>query len=96
MAQSTKERLVYHVVPNSSGERWVVSQENAEFRMARQRGEIFEGTSWAPWVMATYHPSALLRIPDETAREEARRQFLADLGKVLGPGMNARAKNSAG
>ena len=32
MAQSTKERLVYHVVPNSSGERWVVSQENAEFR----------------------------------------------------------------
>ena len=54
----------------------------AEFRMARQRGEIFEGTSWAPWVMATYHPSALLRIPDETAKEEARRQFLADLGKV--------------
>jgi hypothetical protein len=32
MAQSTKERLVYHVVPNSSAERWVVSQENAEFR----------------------------------------------------------------
>jgi DNA polymerase len=32
--------------------------------------------------MATYHPSALLRIPDEAAREEARRQFLADLGKV--------------
>ena len=30
--QATKERLVYHVVPNSSGERWVVSQENAEFR----------------------------------------------------------------
>ena len=32
MAQATKERAVYHVVPNSSGERWVVSQENAEFR----------------------------------------------------------------
>ena len=32
MAQATKERVVYHVVPNSSGERWVVSQENAEFR----------------------------------------------------------------
>lgn len=54
----------------------------AEFRMTRQRGEIFEGTSWAPWVMATYHPSALLRIPDEAAREEARRQFLTDLSKV--------------
>ena len=55
----------------------------AEFRMTRQRGEIFEGTSWAPWVMATYHPSALLRIPDETAKEEARRHFLADLAKVV-------------
>jgi len=32
MAQVTKERVVYHVVPNSSGERWVVSQENAAFR----------------------------------------------------------------
>jgi hypothetical protein len=26
------ERAVYHVVPNASAERWVVSQENAEFR----------------------------------------------------------------
>jgi Uncharacterized protein conserved in bacteria (DUF2188) len=32
MAQATKDRVVYHVVPNSSGERWVVSQERAEFR----------------------------------------------------------------
>lgn len=54
----------------------------AEFRMTRQRGEVFENTSWAPWLMATYHPSALLRIPDEVAKEEARRQFLADLSKA--------------
>jgi len=32
MARQEKERTVYHVVPNASGERWVVSQENAEFR----------------------------------------------------------------
>ena len=35
MAQATKEateRVVYHVVPNASAERWVVSQENAELR----------------------------------------------------------------
>lgn len=32
MAQTTKTRVVYHVVPNSSAEKWVVSQENAEFR----------------------------------------------------------------
>jgi hypothetical protein len=33
MAQSkNNEREVYHVVPNSSGEAWVVSQENSDFK----------------------------------------------------------------
>ena len=32
MPQAKNGREVYHVVPNSSGEKWVVSQENAEFR----------------------------------------------------------------
>lgn len=32
MATKTKERKVYHVVPNSSAEKWLVSQENASFR----------------------------------------------------------------
>jgi hypothetical protein len=32
MAQATKDRVVYHVVPNASGEKRVVSQERAEFR----------------------------------------------------------------
>lgn len=32
MAIDTKERKVYHVVPNSSAEKWLVSQENATFR----------------------------------------------------------------
>lgn len=32
MATSTKERIVYHVVPNSSAEKWLVTQENATFR----------------------------------------------------------------
>lgn len=32
MPQTTQAREVYHVVPNSSGEKWVVSQERAEFR----------------------------------------------------------------
>ena len=26
------QRMVYHVVPDASAQRWVVSQENAEFR----------------------------------------------------------------
>jgi hypothetical protein len=32
MAERGNERKVYHVVPNASAERWVVSQENADFR----------------------------------------------------------------
>jgi hypothetical protein len=32
MATDTKERKVYHVVPNASAEKWVVSQENASLR----------------------------------------------------------------
>jgi hypothetical protein len=26
------DRTVYHVVPNASGEKWLVTEENAEFR----------------------------------------------------------------
>jgi hypothetical protein len=32
MADNQNERMVYHVVPNSSAERWLVTQENADFR----------------------------------------------------------------
>jgi hypothetical protein len=32
MAQARNGRKVYHVVPDASAERWVVSEENAEFR----------------------------------------------------------------
>lgn len=32
MAQDKTEREVYHVVPNSSAEMWLVSQENNDFR----------------------------------------------------------------
>lgn len=33
MATDTKtERTVYHVVPNSSAEKWLITQENASFR----------------------------------------------------------------
>ncbi len=51
------------------------------FRINHSRGRVFE-TPWAPWWMATFHPSALLRMPDEQAREEARAHFEADLRQV--------------
>ncbi len=42
---------------------------------------MFE-TPWAKAWMATFHPSALLRMPDERGRAEARAHFEADLRKV--------------
>ena len=52
-----------------------------EFRITREHGQI-RATRWAPWTMATYHPSALLRVPDETTRARMQEQFLYDLRLV--------------
>lgn len=47
------------------------------FSVTQRRGEVHD-TAWAPWWMATWHPSALLRMP-EPAKAEASAQFEADL-----------------
>jgi len=51
------------------------------FRVTQHRGEFLESTI-APYVMATVHPSAILRAPDEGSRHQQERQFLADLKKI--------------
>jgi uracil-DNA glycosylase family protein len=53
----------------------------SSFRVTRQRGELLE-SDLAPIVSATIHPSAILRAPDDAARESERRSFAADLSKV--------------
>src|SRR5438093_11423125 len=50
------------------------------FRVTRERGRFVE-SPLAPFVMATVHPSSILRTPDD-AREEAMQAFVADLRKV--------------
>jgi uracil-DNA glycosylase len=52
-----------------------------DFRVTQHRGE-FLSSPWAPVVMATVHPSSILRIPDEQARQEELRYFIADLKKI--------------
>jgi DNA polymerase len=52
------------------------------FRMARGRGQVFEGTPFAPWWMATHHPAAILRTPGAADRERARRELAGDLRKL--------------
>jgi hypothetical protein len=52
------------------------------FKVTQRRGEAIEGSAWAPCVMATVHPSSLLRAPDAAARELARKLFEEDLRAV--------------
>ena len=51
------------------------------FRVTKQRGE-FVKSNLAPYVLATVHPSALLRAPDEETRREEYARFVADLKHV--------------
>jgi len=51
------------------------------FRVSQQRGEWVR-SDIAPFVMATVHPSSILRAPDDESRHEEMRKFVADLKKV--------------
>lgn len=52
-----------------------------DFRVTQHRGELLD-SPLAPHVMATVHPSSILRAPDEAARHEEMRRFIADLSKI--------------
>ena len=52
-----------------------------KFKVTVERGKFFENP-WAPWLTATLHPSAILRMPDEEARGAARMQLVEDLKAV--------------
>jgi uracil-DNA glycosylase len=53
----------------------------AEFRVTKQRGQFFESTL-APAVMATVHPSSILRAPDKETRRLEYQLFVNDLKKL--------------
>jgi len=52
-----------------------------KFSVTRQRGEAVE-SSLAPRVVATVHPSSILRAPDHATRELQMKEFVRDLGKI--------------
>ena len=52
-----------------------------KFRVTKQRGEFIESTL-APYVMATVHPSSILRAPDDETRRLEYRRFVDDLKKL--------------
>jgi DNA polymerase len=52
-----------------------------QFRVTKQRGEFLESTL-APYVMATVHPSSILRAPDDETRRLEYQHFVNDLKKL--------------
>src|SRR3989440_8454938 len=48
------------------------------FRVTRERGKVLS-SQFAPKVVATVHPSSLLRQPDEESRRREYKNFVADL-----------------
>jgi uracil-DNA glycosylase family protein len=51
------------------------------FRVTESRGQFVE-SALAPYVMATVHPSSILRAPDDKTRHEEERRFVQDMARV--------------
>jgi DNA polymerase len=51
------------------------------FRVTKQRGELLP-FALAPAIMATWHPSAILRAPDEAARRQQTAELVEDLRRA--------------
>lgn len=52
------------------------------FRVTRERGKVLS-SKLAPRVLATVHPSSLLRQPDEASRQREYKHFVSDLRAAL-------------
>jgi uracil-DNA glycosylase len=49
-----------------------------DFKVTQRRGEVV-ATSFAPRVVATVHPSSILRAPDEATRHQELARFIEDM-----------------
>ena len=54
------------------------------FKVTQHRGELITDSPYAPTVIATVHPSSILRAPDDETRHEEMRRFIDDLKVVAG------------
>jgi uracil-DNA glycosylase family protein len=52
-----------------------------DFRVTQHRGEFLK-SPLASFVMATVHPSSILRAPDEETRHDEMRRLIGDLKKI--------------
>ena len=53
----------------------------SQFRISKDGGKFIQ-SDLAPYIIATIHPSAILRAPDDETRHEQKRRFIDDLKKV--------------
>lgn len=53
----------------------------SKFKVSKQRGQFIKSTL-APYILATVHPSSILRAPDDETRHLEKRRFINDLKKV--------------
>jgi uracil-DNA glycosylase len=54
----------------------------SKFSVLRERGRL-RPFSEAPWIMATVHPSSILRAPDSETRHAEMKRFVEDLRKIM-------------
>jgi len=52
-----------------------------QFKVTRQRSQFIK-SNLAPYIMATVHPSSILRAPDDDTRHLEKRQFIDDLKRL--------------
>jgi uracil-DNA glycosylase family protein len=71
--EAVKPRVI--VAMGATAARSVISKD---FKVSTMRGEFVE-SPLAPYVFATFHPSALLRLKDEAEKEAAFEQLVGDL-----------------
>jgi uracil-DNA glycosylase len=65
-----------------------------DFRVSRERGKLIE-SSLAQYVIATVHPSSVLRAQDDKSRQEQMRAFVQDLKQVARVIRERNPKNRA-
>ena len=53
----------------------------SRFKVSEQRGQLVK-THWAPYLLATHHPAAILRV-DEGDRPRYESQLRADLARAF-------------
>lgn len=64
-----------------------------QFRITRSRGQFYR-SHWAPWVMGTYHPSAVLRAEDPAGADAVYRWLVEDLNQAARRALQAESVSS--